>query len=118
MNNKLWISKEDFVKVIGFIKEHDKKSSELSNALTWFSEDAGWCFFGSHHINKIIELLEKLCDDTGEWISYFLYELDFGKNYPNLCAFDENDEPIPMSTAEELYDFLESEHMKKLAENG
>ena len=33
-------------------------------------------------------------------------------------SFDENDEPIPMSTAEELYDFLESEHMKKLAENG
>ena len=50
------------------------------------------------------------CEDIDAYgtndIDYFIYEIDFGKKWPEYSAYDEHGAPIPMRTPEELYDYL------------
>ena len=48
----------------------------------------------------------QLCEHGQSWIEYFLWELNFGEENYRLKVYDENKKEIPMSTAAELYDFL------------
>ena len=69
-------------------------------------------------IDKIVSLLSKImcCKDIDTWgtndIDYFIYELDFGKKWPEYSAYDEHGAPIPMRTPEELYDYLIKENFE------
>jgi hypothetical protein len=50
----------------------------------------------------IIGLLETYFEDEGGWISYFIFDLDFGKQYrPGMISIDEKD--VPLKTVEDLY---------------
>lgn len=56
--------------------------------------------------NTVIDLLHEIFGekDADEWISYFCFELDFGREYLEVTDADRNE--IDLSTAEKLYDFL------------
>lgn len=63
----------------------------------------------SRYESKMVELLEAIMIDAKcQWISYFIYELDFGKNYVDGCVSYKKDNggSIDISTPEKLYDFL------------
>lgn len=64
------------------------------------------------HEGIVVKLLEKLMGDSCGNISYFIYELDYGKEYKEGCISDNNG-VIDISTAEKLYDFLVSEYGNK-----
>ena len=55
-----------------------------------------------------MKLLEKLMQDSAGNISYFIYELDYGKEYREDCVSDKNGN-IDISTPEKLYDYLMKE---------
>ena len=69
-------------------------------------------------IDKIVSLLSKImhCKDIDVYgtsdIDYFIYELDFGKKWPEYSAYDEHGALIPMRTPEELYDYLIKENFE------
>lgn len=44
--------------------------------------------------------------DRGEWISYFCYDLDFGRKYKPGCVTDPDGSGSKLETAEDLYDLL------------
>lgn len=44
--------------------------------------------------------------DINEWISYFCFELNFGKKYKEGSVLDENGKTIPLATIDDLYDLL------------
>ena len=54
----------------------------------------------------VVRLLEIIFNDKGQWIQYFLYELDWGKKYKDGCITDVDGSYIHLSTIDELYDFL------------
>ena len=60
------------------------------------------------HEGVVVKLLEKLIQDTLGNISYFIYELDYGREYWEGCISDKNGN-IDISTPEKLYDFLMAE---------
>lgn len=62
------------------------------------------------HEGIVVNLLEKLMWDIFGNISYFIYELDYGREYQEGCVSDKNGN-IDISTPGKLYDFL-------MAENG
>ena len=64
------------------------------------------------HEGIVVQLLEKIMDDSYGNISYFIYELDYGKEYKEGCISDDNG-IIDISTAEKLYDFLVSEYWNR-----
>lgn len=68
------------------------------------------------HEGIVVQLLEKIMGDSCGNISYFIYELDYGKEYKEGCISD-NKGFIDISSAEKLYDFLIIEYGSK-SDNG
>ena len=66
------------------------------------------------HEGIVVKLLEKLLRDSFGNVSYFIYELDYGKEYRQGCISDEKGENIDISTPEKLYDYLASEYEKRI----
>ena len=58
--------------------------------------------------DALIKELEKEFEDTEDsWISYFVYELEFGTvSYSGNCGNRPDGTPISLTTPEELYNFL------------
>lgn len=105
------LSKEDFVEIINRLKD----SSDLVNKIAELfrnSRDNVDCVFCNgaglqiSHESTVVFLLRKLLKDTFENISYFIYELDYGRKYTPGIIKDENNQDIDLSTAEKLYDYL------------
>lgn len=121
-NNKLpenILSKEEFVEIInemkvlndlnltidGLVREAKDKIKHTNLEYTNASVSAGDVL--------TIKVLEKMFSHNGitpEDISYFIYELDYGRNYTSGCVTykNENGEEInvDLSCAEKLYDTL------------
>ena len=64
------------------------------------------------HEGIVVRLLEKIMGDSYGNISYFIYELDYGKAYKDGCISDDNG-IIDIGTAEKLYDFLVNEYWNR-----
>ena len=60
-------------------------------------------------ISQIIKLLEVDMEDENKWIDYFVYELDFGKNYKVGMITNEDKSEIDLSSSTMLWKFLKSE---------
>lgn len=57
--------------------------------------------------DSLIRELEKEFEDEDSWISYFVYELEFGtKEWSKNCGNTPDGRPICLETPEDLYDFL------------
>ena len=63
------------------------------------------------HEGIVIKMLEKMMKDKNENISYFIYKLNYGKEYQEGCIYDDEGN-IDISTAEKLYDYLMSIYPK------
>lgn len=57
--------------------------------------------------DELLTLLEKIMHDTDKWISYFCYEIDFGREWePGMCWADDDITEIPLQTIEDLWNVL------------
>jgi hypothetical protein len=57
-------------------------------------------------IDVAVDLLRTVMHDTGDWIGYWIYELDFGRKYKSGDVIDVNGVSVPFCSARELYDYL------------
>lgn len=63
-------------------------------------------YFGdSSLIDDMVALLETTLNDTDNWISYWLFELDCGRKYIDDTVII-NSKPIPLRTIEDLWNVL------------
>lgn len=111
------ISREMFIKTLELLDAQMQKDIA-------FSEGLNKLFPNAHAANLLpdnellidatIQLLETSMEDAptdvwqnsmDSWITYFCWELDFGRENYRLPVFD-NQQVVPMSNAGELYDFL------------
>jgi len=109
----LQLTESTFVKIL---EAHEKQwnldrenSKLLENTLnTLFTNGTNYIIgYNNKAIQDgIIEFLESLFQDTGGWIEYFVYELDYGKDYTPKSVFDETGKPIDLSTSAKLFNFL------------
>lgn len=100
------LTKSKFIEIIDFIKERKCAERKINDIMTDGYDD---CIFfpNTKYESKMIELLEYIMEDTNHWISYFIYDLDFGNKYEvNTAIWCDNGEPIPLGTPEALYNFL------------
>lgn len=106
------MSKESFLKNIGYIESLWNRAE-----LIYDSSEGSINLYEIEAIWKVVEALidlmaERLCDFGGD-IGFFIYELDFGRNYKEGCIKTRNGTIVDFSTAEKLYDYL----VKQMAEN-
>ena len=112
------ISKEKFVEIINRLKNYKELQDKIDELFKDNIENREKDFMNAGsicvgHESVVVELLEKMFDT--DIISYWIYELNYGKEYTDGCVLDENMNEIDLSTAEKLYDYLvqdiESEEM-------
>lgn len=60
-------------------------------------------------IDNMIGLLATLTNDPDEWIEYWVYTLECGKRAEEYNITDENNNPIPLSSIEDLWNLLVSQ---------
>ena len=116
--NECLLTKEEFCEYINFIKARVEAEDKINDLFTEEFTDSVFMPY-ARCIDKIVSLLVKImrCEAIDAWgttdIDYFIYELDFGKRWPEYSVYDENEKPIPMSTPEELYDYLIKEYFEE-----
>ena len=107
--NKPLITKEQFVKVMNFMKDRDESFEQLSDAMENLAEGFHVDFFPNYDYNaQIVFLLSLLLNEPTEdtLIDYFIYELEWGKSNHASTAFTFNNHQYDLSSIEKLYDAL------------
>lgn len=99
------LSRDDFCRTIYELKRNDEFIDKLNDLFSEFKrDDAVYC---TGLESTIVSLLETMFDDNQtNWISYWLWELNFGNDYKEGDVTEHDGTIIPLRTAEELYDFL------------
>ena len=107
INNKCPISKQNFIKYINKLQELRSIEDAINEAgkILEFSIN-----FGSYEQLIIDILTDAFNDDSyGSWISYFLYDLNFGSDWHEGCVTEKDGTNIPLRDAGELYNLLVGE---------
>lgn len=109
-NKKVPLTKHEFIDIINRLRESTELVDKVDEMFRK-SRDNIECDFCNgaglqiSHEGTVVNLLEKLMQDKDENISYFIYELDYGRDYQEGCISDDKVN-IDISTAEKLYDYL------------
>lgn len=64
-------------------------------------------FIDKRLVDYLFRLLEKLFLDGEKWIRYWVYDLDFGKNWEPGTVIDNNGTDVVLQTPQQLHDFLQ-----------
>lgn len=83
-----------------FMEEQDKLN-KLLRFIT--SSDYVYSELGNKFIDDYIDLLRKLNNDEDDWISWFVFENDFGKRKRKAII---NNKELTISTTRELYKIM------------
>lgn len=115
------LTKQEFVDVINRLREATELVDKVEELFRDSRENLECDFCNGaglqiSHEGIVVKLLEKLMRDGAGNISYFIYELDYGKEYQDGCVLDSNGN-IDISTPEKLYDFLMTEYGKETGNN-
>ena len=98
------LTKQEFTKYIQSLQDNWDFNNKLIALFNEYYGDIGICEKPDCSI-ELMELLLKAMDDKSEWISYYCYELDFGRNWkPGMITDGTND--IPLRTIDDLWDLL------------
>ena len=105
------ISKETFFEILDYLHDNDKFADDFdvllrkSNKTTDFLDSQ--MFIDVELVNYVIMLLQNEFEDTEEgWISYWIYELNYGKDWQPGQIFRDDNTEIKLQTKEDLYNFL------------
>lgn len=111
------ITKKEFVDIINklkevndFVYETNERARKLNDAI--ISDFFNASSLSISHENIVVKLLENMFNDT-YIINWWLYELDYGRNFKMGYLQDENGLDIDISTADKLYDYLIKEMEEK-----
>lgn len=102
------MKKETFIAIINAIEQHMTKVSSNSELLAKVFDNCNSADFIPHTdiSEQLIKLLVLEFDDKAEWISYYCYDLDFGKESYRLKVTDSDGNIIPLNNPEDLYNLL------------
>ena len=104
------IIKTEFISIIDKLREVNDFVDNTNNNARKLNDAIISDFFNasslsiSHEI-IVVQLLENMFNDT-DILSWWLYDLDYGRKFKIGCIQDENGQDIDLSTADKLYDYL------------
>ena len=103
------LSKEMFIKCINFMKERNDAMGKINEVFTEEFEDSIFYPYFKYE-NMLSQVLKDTMQDKGDWIEYFLYEGDYGRDLKPDSVTEADGTPIDITTPEKLYDFLVKEY--------
>ena len=104
------IRKDAFVKAMDGLRVFNDKLDALSDAVRVLSPSFNY-FWLDEPFSIVLDILEDIFDDRETaWLAYFVYELDFLKDF-TLGSVTIDDELVDLSDWGKVYDFM-VENMK------
>lgn len=109
------ISKEKFIKIINRLKNYNDLQDKIQDLFRDNIDNQEMDFMNAGsicvgHETIVVQLLEKMFDDKGEVISWWLFEMDYGRTVSLEDIYDSaTDKYIDLTTPEKLYDYLVKE---------
>lgn len=103
------MGREVFINAINAIQKQVERDIKISMALSEAYPNAFQAnLLPSNDIitDALVKVLKKEMDDNGDWINYYLWELNCGKENHRSIVKDGDGKVIPLSNANELYDML------------
>ena len=97
------ISLQEFKALLSKVDESGRKLDEISEVLGGADK-----LCEAACTDEVIRLLEMILDDRDGDISYWVWELDFGRKWKPGCVTDSDGTDIKLETAEDLYHYLTS----------
>ena len=101
------INRETFKKVINALQEYQQKE------LVLYRQGLDLGEFNDCLIGAIFNLLKEATNDETELISYFCYEINFGKDWCEGCVTDEDGNDIRLQDIDDLYNILLNDEAKR-----
>lgn len=102
MKKELFVSTME--KVEGLVRLQD----EFNNLLHRIDDQFGGGYIFNQSIDILEHLLKELVEDKYDYISYFMWELDFGKDYTDGTITEADGTIIKLENASDLYDLIQS----------
>lgn len=107
------LNKKEFCKIINNLIKTEECIEELNAVFKKHNKDITLMSLLYNENIDIINILEIMFNDYEEYISYWIYELDFGEKYHDGCITENDGTNIILKTPENLYDFLIKEMTTK-----
>jgi hypothetical protein len=102
------ITKDNFIKYIDKIQKLREAEDSLNLAGKQLVE---FHISFAEHEQLIVDILTDIFNDSAfDWISYFIYDLNFGKDWYEGCIRDKEGNDIPLKNISDLYDLLINEY--------
>lgn len=103
------ISKDKFVEIINRLKNYNNLQDKINDLFKENIDNKEMDFMNAGsicigHGSVVVYLLENMFNT--DMISYWIYELDYGKEYKDGYVQDGEGNNIDISTVEKLYDYL------------
>ena len=104
------ISKEEFIRIIKRLEETERTKNEIDKIIKESTDCIISDFTNASslmicHEDIVISLLETMFDDK-DTISWWIYDLEYGKKYEDGCITEKDGTIIDLSTVEKLYNYL------------
>lgn len=99
------ITKKQFITIITAIEEQHKLEQEFADALDKILDGNFVPMLSANLENSIMTVVKELFEDNADWISWWMYEKDFGKR-KDMSASYKNGKKIKLDTVDDLYKFL------------
>ena len=99
------LSKKTFVDTINSIIKQDVTDDAFATALETVCDSS--CLYGTKNLiyASLLVVLKEIFEDKDDWISWWLYDKEFGKD-KTLKAYYKNKKEIKLDSPEDLYKFL------------
>ena len=115
-------SKEQFVNIINRLKAANDLQNDVQNLMYEAQENIDNDFMNAaslmiNHEDVVVNLLQVIMNDEYDDIPYFIYELDYGRDYYPGCISEFGGKNIDFSTPEALYDYLIRKHKENKNES-
>jgi len=99
------MKKQIFIKLMTELIKLKKDENNLNKAFKKFEPDFNYITFGRYEA-LIVNTLKEAMNDKYDYISYWLYELDHGKEAKKNTVTNENGKNIPIKTLNDLYNII------------
>lgn len=104
------MNKTEFCKILKNVENASRLEDDLSKTIIKFNyktkTEVSWYGFGTLLADDVLELIAEIIGDPGDDLSYFCWELDFGKKWKPGTITDKDGNDIDFSDAGKLYDYL------------
>ena len=113
------ITKQECVNIINRLRDYNDLQDKIQELFKDNIDNQEMDFMNAGsicvgHETIVVKLLENMFNDRGNWISWWLYEQDYGRSVNIDDVFDEEiGKFVDLTTPEKLYDYL----IKEMEEN-